>query len=267
MYATDTERQRAHRAKVRSEWFATVPKVHTEHYTLYQGDALRIVPLLSGYDHCITDPPYEAHVHTMARRTRAVLEGRTPYAAIPFPPITERQRRLFLRLSCQWVLIFCQIEASGAYERMFGRQHYRKTCTWIKVDSAPQFTGDRPAQGTEHFVCAWMAEGRSVWNAGGKRGIYTHRVRDGQPRLHATQKPLGLMRELIQDFTQQGDVVLDPFMGSGTTGVACLDLGRRFMGIEQDPATFHTACQRLAQSAAQGRLFTESRPATQARLF
>ena len=117
------------------------------------------------------------------------------------------------------------------------------------------------------FDLAWCQPGRSAWNAGGKRGIYEHLVRDGAPRLHPTQKPLGLMRELIQDFTQQGDVVLDPFMGSGTTGVACLDLGRRFMGIEQDPATFHTARQRLAQTASQGRLFVGARPPTQAPLW
>jgi site-specific DNA-methyltransferase (adenine-specific) len=94
-----------------------------------------------------------------------------------------------------------------------------------------------------------------------------HQVRDGQTRVHATQKPLGLMKDLVLDFTRPGEVVLDPFMGSGTTGVACLELGRRFLGIERDPTTFQIACQRLAQTASQGRLFAEARPATQARLL
>jgi site-specific DNA-methyltransferase (adenine-specific) len=240
--------------------------VHGEHYTLYEGDALQIVPLLGPFDHCITDPPYEAEAHTRTRRTRASLEGRDPYAALDFAPITDVQRRLFAQVCCQWLLIFCQAEAVGRYQALLGTK-YKRGMVWWKRDGAPQFTGDRPAMGYESIICAWCQPGRCDWNAGGKRGIYEHLVRDGAPRLHPTQKPLGLMRALIQDFTQPGDVVLDPFMGSGTTGVACLDLGRRFIGIEQDPSTFHTACQRLASTAAQGRLFPEARPVTPARLF
>jgi len=62
-------------------------------------------------------------------------------------------------------------------------------------------------------------------------------------------------------------VVLDPFMGSGTTGVACLERGRRFVGIELDPGYFEIACHRLAQAAAQGQLFAQTRPARQALLL
>jgi site-specific DNA-methyltransferase (adenine-specific) len=61
--------------------------------------------------------------------------------------------------------------------------------------------------------------------------------------------------------------VLDPYMGSGTTGAACLALGRRFIGIEIDPDHFATACARLTDAAAQGRLFAETQAATQAQLF
>jgi hypothetical protein len=224
------------------------------------------VPQLSGYDHCITDPPYEAEAHTRTMRTRAYLEGREPYAAIDFAPITDVQRRLFARLRCQWLLIFCQAEAVGQYHDLLGKK-YKRAVIWQKPDGSPQFTGDRPGMGYESIVCAWCQPGRPRWNAGGKRGIYIHNVRDGQPRLHPTQKPLGLMKELILDFTQPGEVILDPFMGSGTTGIACLELGRRFVGIDRDPTYYQVACQRLAQTAAQGRLFPETRPATQARLW
>jgi DNA modification methylase len=176
------------------------------------------------------------------------------------------QRRLVAHLPCQWLLIFCQAEAVGHYRDVLGAK-YKRAMIWQKPDSSPQFTGDRPAMGYESIVCAWGLPGRCHWNAGGKRGIYTHLVRDGEPRLHPTQKPLGLMKALILDFTQPGELVLDPFMGSGTTGVACLEHGRRFVGIELDPGYFQIACQRLAQAAAQGRLFPEAQPATQARLL
>jgi site-specific DNA-methyltransferase (adenine-specific) len=263
---SNAERQAAWRLKQAAERLSLLPQVHTEHYSLYQGDALQIVPLLSGYDHCITDPPYEAEAHTRTRRTRAVLEGRAPSADIAFAPITEPQRRFLTRLRCQWLLVFCQAEAVGQYEALLGTK-YKRGVVWWKRDGAPQFTGDRPAMGYESIICAWCQAGRSDWNAGGKRGVYEHLVRDGEPRLHPTQKPLGLMKDLLRDFTQHHDVVLDPFMGSATTGVACLELGRRFVGIELDPGAFQIACQRLAQASAQGRLFARPRPATQAPLL
>jgi DNA modification methylase len=109
--------------------------------------------------------------------------------------------------------------------------------------------------------------GRSSWNAGGKRGVYTHNVRDAEPRLHPTQKPLALMRELIRDFTNPGETVLDPFMGSATTGKACLLEGRRFVGIELDPGYFQIACARLAQTARQGQLFPVPQRPQQGGLF
>jgi len=71
-------------------------------------------------------------------------------------------------------------------------------------------------------------------------------------KLHPAQKPLALLQWCVAKTT---GTVLDPYMGSGTTGVACLALGRRFIGIEIDQEHFATACQRLTQAAAQGYLF------------
>ena len=65
---------------------------------------------------------------------------------------------------------------------------------------------------------------------------------------HPTEKPVRLMERLIALVTNEGDVVLDSFMGSGTTGVACLNTKRRFIGMELDDTYFETACQRLAQA-------------------
>ena len=239
-YATDAEQQAACRHRKAFARLSQTPQVQGEGYSLYQGDALTIVPLLGAFDHCMTDPPYEEEAHTRTRRTRAVLEGRAPYAPIDFPPITPRQRRFLTRLTCQWLLVFCQAEVVGKYEALLGPK-YRRPAIWQKPDGSPQFTGDRPAMGYETIVAAWCQPGRCHWEAHGKRGVYTHNVRDGEPRISPTQKPLPLMRELVRDFTQPGDLVLDPFMGSGTTGVACLAEQRRFVGIERDPATFAQA--------------------------
>lgn len=72
----------------------------------------------------------------------------------------------------------------------------------------------------------------------------------GDKGLHPTQKPVALMEYLVRTYTNPGDLVLDNCMGSGTTGVACVNTGRRFIGIELDAAYFATASQRIAQAAA-----------------
>jgi site-specific DNA-methyltransferase (adenine-specific) len=95
------------------------------------------------------------------------------------------------------------------------------------------------------MVLGWCAPGNSVWNGRGKRGVYQHAVNSGRHGGHQTEKPLTLLRELLLDFLQPGDTVLDPFMGIGSLGVACLELGRRYIGIEMDAGYFDIACKRM----------------------
>jgi site-specific DNA-methyltransferase (adenine-specific) len=168
--------------------------------------------------------------------------------------------------TCRWLIIFCQVEAVGTYEQILGKK-YKRGMAWRKRDGTPQYSGDRPGMGYESIVAAWGQGGHPRWNGGGKHGFYDYPVDDGEARWHQTQKPLTLMRALLQDFTDPGDTIYDPFMGSGSTGVACVQLGRRFLGVERDPATFQVAGRRLEDACAQGQLFAEARPATQARLL
>lgn len=207
-------------------------------------------------DHMICDPPYEAQAHTKARRSRSG-EG-VEHLAIDFACIDEPTRELVgaeaQRLVNGWALAFCQVEAAGKWSAVFGKG-YRRTLVWVKPDSAPQFTGDRPGQGYECISVAWCGEGRSRWNGGGRRGVFTHCIgvhKDKKANPHPTQKPLPLMLELIELFTNPGELVVDPFCGSGTTGVAAIRLGRRFIGLEVDPTYAALARERLeAESKCQ----------------
>lgn len=72
---------------------------------------------------------------------------------------------------------------------------------------------------------------------------------------HPTEKPVPLMASLLGVSSERGDLILDPFMGSGTTGVAAIQLGRKFIGIERDERYFEIACKRIEQAVAQGQLF------------
>jgi site-specific DNA-methyltransferase (adenine-specific) len=231
------------------------------------------MPGLAPVDHVITDPPYEAHMHAAKRGEKAFGSARrirTDGHANP-PPVDfasiegvrEGAAREMARLSQGWLLAFCTpegiapwrdaIEAAGA--------RYKRACFWHKPDGAPQFNGQGPAMAVEAFVAAWCGPGFSRWNAGGRRNLWTC-VTNGKDRdgTHPTEKPRALMGELIADFTRPGETILDPFMGSGTTGVASADYGRAFIGIEVDPRYFDVACRRIEQAHRQPRLFAEPTP-------
>lgn len=230
--------------------------------TLYLGDCLDVMADLGPVDHLITDPPYEAEAHKAARQTaKSIREGRS--AALDFAQITDEQRAA-LPAYCAgqvggWSIIFCQAEGVRPWrDAVQGHEgRYRGPIVWTKPDGAPKFSGDGPAVGFECAVTAWWGEGRSRWNAGGKRGVYTHNV-NGKERQgeHPTEKPLSLMRELIADFTQPGQLVADVFMGSGSTGVAALQMGRQFVGVEMSETYFDLACRRIEEAWRQPMMFS-----------
>ncbi|MCP4540130.1 MAG: site-specific DNA-methyltransferase [Chloroflexi bacterium] len=213
--------------------------------TIYNCDCREVLPTLEPVDLVLTDPPYETEAHTKTRRTRAFLEGRSVYQNITFEKLDEITRAFICKIDCNWLVIFCQAEAVFQYRSLL-KGAYRRPMVWIKPDSAPQFTGDRPAMGYESIVCAWNANGKSRWNAGGKRGVYTHLCSSGKFGGHPTEKPLGLISELMCDFSL-GGTILDPFMGSGTTLVAAKELGRRAIGIEIEEKYCEIAAKRLSQ--------------------
>lgn len=244
--------------------------------TLYLGDCLEVLPTLEPAHHVITDPPFEAEAHSLQRRSlgRGSEDGRRDIvsAALPFAALDEQVRLTVaqeaVRLASGWVLAFCQAEAVSAWRVALeaAEAKYRRAMVWIKPDGMPQFTGDRPGMGYESIVCAWAGDGASRWNGGGRHGVFTIPKHDagnghgGAPNPHPTTKPIRLMSELVSLFSDHGQTILDPFMGSGTTGVAALKLGRSFVGIERETAYFDIACKRIEEAWKQPRLFDEPKP-------
>lgn len=187
-------------------------------------------------DHIITDPPYEHEAHTQQRRVKRG-GGVMRVEALEFPPITADQRALasahFARIARRWVLVFCQIEASHLWRQAMESAGltYRRTCIWVKPDGMPQYSGDRPGMGYETIV-ACHAPGRSNWNGGGAHGVLISPKHDPDRTGHQTQKPMSLMERMIMLFTDPGELICDPYSGSGTTGAAAIRCGRRFVGWE-----------------------------------
>jgi DNA modification methylase len=234
-------------------------------WCVIEGDCRDVLPTLPdrSVDHAITDPPYSEQVHKSVRssgrnahpdvaefacRTRRVVD-------LGFEHLDPELRRFcageFARLVKRWVLAFSDVESCHEWREDLKAAGlvYKRTGAWKRIGGAPQFTGDRPASGFEAITMAHR-KGRSKWNGGGCAAVYEHPIvanRLGQrgSRVHPTQKPLSLMLELVELFTDRGDVVLDPFCGSGTTGVAALRLGRRFVGVEMMAEHAKTARESL----------------------
>lgn len=214
----------------------------------------------SSVDHVITDPPYEPEAHTKQRRVRSGAGVKAE--PLPFAPMTKATRYAsaaeMARVTRRWVIVFCQVEAVSEWiaAMTFAGLAYKRTAIWVKPDSTPQFTGDRPGSGYESIVCAHKP-GRSRWNGGGRRGVYTFGKFDPDRYGHPTQKPIALMEALVRDFTDPGDTICDPFAGSGTTGVAALRNGRQFVGWEMNEDYHRAASARLSLAREQRNLFAE----------
>jgi site-specific DNA-methyltransferase (adenine-specific) len=232
------------------------------------GDCREILPMLQAADAVISDPPYEKEAHRSDRRV--MRKDGLVATALSFGEIGEDTRLLVTReaarISSGWVIFFCQaegvapwrdaIEAAGA--------KYKAPMIWIKPDGMPQFNGQGPGMGYESMVSAWAGQGHSKWNGGGRHGVFTFPKGEGTVAQHETQKPLRLMSELVHLFTNYGQTILDPFMGSGTTGVAAVKQGRRFVGIEIEPRYFDVACKRISEALNQPDIFIERpKPAKQ----
>ena len=206
-------------------------------------------------DVVISDPPYEAEAHT-SQRLVARARGRLEIEPLTFPPITEEERTAasvqMARLARRWILVFCQVEAAMKWRAALegAGAVYKRTCLWVKPDGKPKYSGDRPGIGYESIV-ACHVPGRSTWNGGGSHGVFTVN-KGGDPRTgHQTQKPVALMELLVRLFSDRGELVLDPFSGSGTTGVAAIRNGRRFLGWELNPEYVQIARRRLENAKEQ----------------
>lgn len=208
--------------------------------TLYLGDCLEVLPTLARVDAVITDPPYGLGEARKDHKSRNKLAGSPTYERGDWdnqPAPTEALDHI-RRLSDTQVIF------GGNY---FPLPPAKCWLIWDKVN------------GENDFADAEMA-----WtNINGAvrliRHMWAGMLRDSErtePRVHPTQKPVAVMAWAIDKAKLQPDsLILDPYMGSGTTGVAAVKAGHRFIGIEANEPYFDAACERIANAQRQEALF------------
>lgn len=195
--------------------------------TLYLGDCMEVLPTLSRVDAVITDPPYGLGKRMQGGTWGAKIEFKEMVVWDNAPPEIGTLIKLakMAEISVFW---------GGNY---YGLPPSRCWLVWDKQNAV-----------------STMADCEIAWtNLDANTKRFSHpvgRILNGHP----SEKPLQLMRWTIEVVKATG-TILDPFMGSGTTGVAAIQLGRSFIGIEREPKYFDIACQRIEQAVAQGQLF------------
>ena len=233
--------------------------------TLYRGDCAEVLPTLGRFDAVITDPPYSDSTHNNAKSNKGGGSGvkaidfkAIDFKAIDFKAIAEILD-LLSPLCDGWVIAnmdwrhiaALEFEKHNTYELIrFG--------VWMKSNPMPQISADRPANGWDGIAYLFPKNKKKAWNGGGSHGNWFGPVVTNGD--HPTGKPVDMVESWVTRFTSKGGAILDPFMGSGTTGVACAQLGRKFTGIEREQKYFDIACQRIERAQAQGKLFEPEPP-------
>ncbi len=200
--------------------------------TLYLGDCLDILPTLDKVDCLVTDPPYGMSFqsnHRIQKHIEITGDGSLDCLEYACSIPVEHSKYVFSR----WDII----------------PNNPKSCiTWVKNNWSMGDLEHEHARQTE-VLLFWPGEYHAFPDKRPQDVIFSQRTKNED---HPTQKPIYLMEQIIK-WTY--GIVVDPFMGSGTTGVACMNLKRKFIGIEIEPKYFEIAFERIENAQRQQSLF------------
>jgi DNA modification methylase len=212
---------------------------------LYNADMMEILPTLGGGFSVVTDPPYGINVDSIMHKQSGTQYGnatapKNTYEATDWDnaPLSISQRDAIFACGKNIILW------GGNY---FEVSPSRCWLVWDKINGTNMFAD---------CELAWTNLDRAVRI---KKHMWNGMLRkNGEERVgHPTQKPIELMKWCIEQLPEDGRTILDPFMGSGTTGVACAKMGRKFIGIEIEPKYFDIACRRIEEAYRQPDMFVE----------
>lgn len=236
--------------------------------TLYHGNCLDVLPLLDPVDAVVADPPYETTTLAWDKAVDGWIELLPTNVLWCFGSFRSLSA---INMPPDWCysqeIVWEKHNGSNFHNDRFRRvhelavMHYRGA--WkdlyhdvpVTMDARKKYV-KRKAKPNHHLgACESSVYVSEEGGARKMRSVIYARSCHGYA-VHPTQKPVEILSPLISYSCPPGGVVLDPFMGSGSAGVAAIDIGRKFVGIEKDPHHFESACERLKQCQRQTRLFS-----------
>ena len=215
-----------------------IKKVEIGNATLYLGDCLDILPTLDKVDAVITDPPYGIGESAGKNKSRGKLAIAKDYGDDDWDnkPVD--------------IGLINSIRSMSNWQIIFGGNYYPLPATkcwliWDKENGQSDFADAE---------LAWTNLNKAVRL---KRYMWNGMLRANKEQRgdHPTQKPIGIMKWCISHLPDGCKTILDPFMGSGTTGVAAVQMEKKFIGIEREQKYFDIACERVENAQRQESLF------------
>ena len=216
-------------------------------------EGMQILPDKS-FDLVIADPPYGISRDLNCEDERL---GTTAKLSFNFGKWDKFDMKWFgeaIKKTKGWLVTFCAKKDIGKYWDALEKNGF------IAIDSAVWLKPDPlPLNAKSRFLNAWEAlvigkRPGAYFGSNYSHNVFKYQAPKRKNRIHPTQKPLELIKEIIKLTTKQGDLVLDPFIGSGTTAIACRQLGRDFIGFEIDKDYFIKANRRIKESSSDNKL-------------
>jgi site-specific DNA-methyltransferase (adenine-specific)/modification methylase len=212
-------------------------KVEIGNATLYLGDCMNILPMLDKVDAVITDPPYGLKRFKKGFGTTRFKGHGAEKEGLVWDKTPEKE-------------FFDMLLSKGENSIIWGANNF-------ELPTSEYFLVWDKQQTVDNFASAELAYTNvKVPAKVFKYSIHQHNQIE---KSHPTQKPVSLMCWCLS-FVPKAESILDPFMGSGTTGVAAIQMGKKFIGIEREPKYFEISCKRIEQVIAQPQLFLHEQP-------
>jgi site-specific DNA-methyltransferase (adenine-specific) len=238
--------------------------------TLYHGDAFEVMDSMSdqSVDAVLTDPPYDERTHQFARSnsTQNSVSGRgsrvlSGGSTVRFEGFThDVQIDLFAtlgRLTRRWVVSHVATDTAFRFEVDGPPPGLRmmRVGAWVKTNPMPMISADRPGMGWEAMIYLLRDDVKPSWNGGGRAGNFVLPTQQGTG--HPTAKPLTIAEKWVEWFTEPGDLIFDPFAGTGPVLRAAKSAGRRVIACENSERWCEFIANRLTDTvrSAEGSLF------------
>jgi len=205
---------------------------------IYHGDCLDMIPDLGVmFDAIITDIPYN-EANRPSNGLRVLDKGIADSAEIDLSVVLPLLDSVLLGS----LYMFCGFQQYSFIDTFLRENKYSRRCiVWEKTNPSPMNCKHLWVSGVE--LCAYGKKPKATYNGGYENTVLRFPVE--RSKIHTTQKNLNLIMHLVEKSTNEGDIVLDPYLGSGTTAEACERLNRRCVGIEKNKEYFDAAKERL----------------------
>lgn len=200
-------------------------------------------------DLIIADPPYGISRKLNCEGERLGRSAKLNFNFGEWDEFNKEWFELSVKKTKGWVITFCAKKDIGVFWDILEENKFVAidALAWVKPDPLPLNAKSR-------FLNSWEAlvvgkRSGAYWGSNYFTSVIQFQSPKGKSRIHPTQKPIGLIKELVRLTTREGDIVLDPFMGSGTTGVVCKTLGRHYIGFEISEEYCALAKERIQNSS------------------